>query len=285
MTPAAAAEPHRATPVVDNRVTGFRTFARRLYVRHVRPHVRQPLNRQRLKVVCWDGWGYWRLLTVSALPFATRLSLLRQFLRIDWNVLHAHKPHEISWLCQALSERAAAPGEVIVEAGCWQGGGSAKLSIIGELLGYRLEIFDSFEGVEPRDPAHPRDGYDFSFEYSSPESVLRRHLDQYGRPQVCSIHKGWFADTLARRPLRRSVRLGYIDCDADKGTREALAGIVPALAADGWIFSQDFHIAPVRAFLNNPVSWRALGVDMPAIRSVGPCLAAIRFTPPKAVAS
>ena len=285
MSPTAAAEPRRRAHTVDSHVTGFRTFARRLYVRHVRPYVRQPLTRQRLKLVCYDGWGYWRLLTIATLPFVTRLRLLRRFLRIDWHVLHAHKPHEISWLCQALSERAAAPGELIVEAGCWQGGGSAKLSIIAELLGYRLEIFDSFQGVEPRAPGDASGDYDFSFEYSSPESVLRRHLEDYGQPGVCGIHRGWFADTLAQRPLRGPVRLGYIDCDVAKGTREALVGIVPALAPDGWIFSQDFHIAPVRGFLNDPASWRALGVTMPAIRAVGPCLAAIRFEHPKAVES
>ncbi len=254
----------------------LRTFARRVYVRHIRPHVREQIHQQRLKLLCWDGWGYWRLLAVRELTIRQRLYLLRRFLVVDWNVPHAHKPHEISWLSRALAERAGRRDEAVVEAGCWQGGSSTKLSILCRMLGYRLEVYDSFQGVEPRAPGDTSTSYDFSGEYSMPESVLRGNLERYGEPQVCSIHPGWFADTLASRPPAKPVRLVYIDCDLAKGTREALTGVVPALASDGWIFSQDFQIEPVRSYLCDKSTWRELGVAPSSIRRLGPCLAAIR---------
>src|SRR5688572_28281157 len=102
----------------------FRSWARLLYVRMIRPHVGHALHRQRLKLLCWDIWGYWRILVLGTLSLRDRLRLLGRFLRIDWNVPHAHKPHEISCLLQSLSERRAQPGEIVVEAGCWQGGSS-----------------------------------------------------------------------------------------------------------------------------------------------------------------
>jgi hypothetical protein len=220
------------------------------------------------------------LFAVRQLTVRQRLHLLRRFLVVDWNVLHAHKPHEISWLSQALAERRGRPGETVIEAGCWQGGSSTKLSVLCRMLGYRLEVYDSFQGVEPREPGDTSATYDFSGEYCMPESVLRGHLEQYGEPGVCSIHPGWFADTLAARPADKPVRLVYIDCDLAKGTREALLGTVPALAPDSWIFSQDFHIEPVRSYLCDMATWRELGVVRPNIRRVGPCLAAIRFSRP-----
>jgi hypothetical protein len=241
--------------------------------------VRERIHQQRLKLVCWDGWGYWQLLAIRQLTVRQRLYLLRRFLVVDWNVLHAHKPYEISWLSRALAERAAQPEETVVEAGCWQGGSSTKLSILCRMLGYRLEVYDSFKGVEPRAPGDTSSSYDFSGEYCMPESVLRGNLEQYGEPDTCSIHPGWFADTLALRPPAKPVRLVYIDCDLAKGTREALVGVVPALAPDSWIFSQDFHIEPVRSYLCSTSTWRELGVDPPNIRRLGPCLAAIRVAP------
>ena len=262
------------TPPSGNRV---RSWIRLFYVRLIRPRLREPLHRQRLKLLCWDIWGYWRLLAFAKLTLGERLRVLGRFLRIDWNVPHAHKPHEISRLLQSLSERRAQPGEIVVEAGCWQGGSSTKFSLMCAMLGYELHIFDSFQGVEPRAATDRTTDYDFSFEYSSPESVLRRNLDEYGCPAVCRIHKGWFADTLGQHPLTQPVRLAYIDCDIAKGTREVLGGVLPAMAPDGWIFSQDFAISPVRAYLTDPASWRALGVPMPSIREFGPCLAGIRL--------
>lgn len=260
--------------------SGLRTLVRRLYVRHIRPRVREPIHQQRLKLLCWDGWGYWRLLAIRQLTVRQRLHALRRFLIVDWHVLHAHKPHEISWLSHALAERAGRPNETVIEAGCWQGGSSTKLSILCRILGYRLEVYDSFQGVEPRDPDDTSASYDFSGEYCMPESVLRSNLQRYGEPDVCSIHPGWFANTLASRPADKPVRLVYIDCDLAKGTREALLGAVPALAPDSWIFSQDFHIEPVRSYLCNTSTWSELGAVVPSIRRVGPCLAAIRFARP-----
>ena len=52
--------------------------------------------------------------------------------------------------------------------------------------------------------------YDFSGEYASPESVLHENLAQYGEPSVCTIHKGWFVDTLAKGAVPYKVRLAFI---------------------------------------------------------------------------
>jgi O-methyltransferase len=250
---------------------------RRWYIQWIRPHILREINKQRLKLI-WDVWGYLPLLSIRALQLKDRLRLVRRFLIIDWYVGHAHKPGEISGICRALADRPARSGEIVLEAGCWQGGSSAKFSIICSMLGYRLSIYDSFEGVEEMETEEKLSGYDFSGKYKAPERVLRKNLALYGETGVCSIRKGWFANTLAIGPVPYRVRLAYIDCDLAKSTREALAGIVPALVDDGWIFSQDFHIRSVQKLLSDPDTWSRFGKGVLTITRQSNMLASIRFS-------
>jgi O-methyltransferase len=244
------------------------------YVRCLRPLFSRKITQQRLKLL-WRAWGYLPLLRIASLGPIERVKLVARFLRVDWHVLHAHSAYEISAVCRALAERPARPGEVLVEAGCWNGGASAKFSIWCKILGYGFCVYDSFEGVEPMTPAEKQGNYDFSGQYAAPESRFRENLRRYGEIDCCRIYKGWFKDTLKEVPF--PVRVAYIDCDLAKGTREVLGGIIPALVGDGRIFSQDFHIRPVQELLRNPATWTALGKTMPAITQLERNLASICF--------
>jgi O-methyltransferase len=217
-------------------------------------------------------------LFVGALSVADRLRLLKRFIATDWNVAHAHRPCEIVRVCEALAERPARQDEVMIEAGCWQGGSSVKFSIICKSLGYRLHIYDSFEGVEPVPRKDAKNGeHDFSGEYAAPEAMLQRNLARYGEGSVCAIHKGWFADTLAAQPVPFRVRVAYIDCDLAKGTLEALQGVVPRLVEDGWVFSQDFHLPAVETLLRDAATWRGLGRQSPTLATCCGNMASLRF--------
>jgi len=61
-------------------------------------------------------------------------------------------------------------------------------------------------------------------------------------------------------PVPGPVCVAYVDCDIAKGTSDALRGIVPSLAPNGLVFSQDFHIGPVRKLLQNPDTWQAMSM-------------------------
>jgi O-methyltransferase len=248
---------------------------RRLFTRVAGGLNLSALGRQRLKML-YFAWAYWRLFTIPGLP---ALRLARDFLRVDFNVLHGHLPSEMVTIARDLAARRAGPGEVVVEAGCWKGGSSAKLSILCDLLGYSLLIYDSFEGVEVLSGEDQAKEWDYAGQYASAEPVLWENLGRYGKPGVCSAFKGWFSETLAASPVGRPVRLVYIDCDLGKGTYEALQGVAGALVPDGSIFSQDFHIAPVRAVLLDPETWHSLGRPVPEIRSEGVHLARIAWQP------
>ena len=248
-----------------------------VYKRVVVPFVGDPLTRQRFKLL-WFVPGYWALIVArSRLSLAQRLRLFVQFLRIDWHILHAHTPYEITCIVVALSQSHSQSGRAFVEAGCWQGGSSAKLSILCELLGLELHVYDSFQGVEhvPRIPGE----WDYSGEYATPETTVRDNVARFGEKSVVTYWPGWFAETLAKCPLKLPVAAAYIDCDIAKGTHEALLGIVPSLVPHGVIFSQDYHIRSVRALLEDHVTWEGLGVPVPAFRQYDRRLVGLAWDP------
>jgi O-methyltransferase len=247
------------------------------YVRLIRPHLSNKITEQRLKLI-WDIWGYYRLFTIINLRLTEKIKLFWRFFLIDWNVVHAHKPLEIALVCQALAGRPALAGETLLEAGCWQGGSSAKFSIICKMFGYKMHIYDSFEGVEILSPDKNVEGtYDFSGEYKASEVMLRNNLEKYGEKEVCTVHKGWFVDTLAKDRLPFKVGYAFIDCDLAKGTKEVLMGVVPVLISDGIIFTQDYHIKPVRQLLDDKHTWDIFGKGLPIITRKSEKLAMIKF--------
>jgi len=250
---------------------------RAAYRRLLRPVLGTPIRQQRVKLLYYL-LGYLRLWKIPQLTNRQRVGMLRRFLRIDWRIPHAHLPMEIAYIAEALADRPAKPGEALVEAGCWQGGSSTKFSILCKELGYDLHIYDSFEGVEALNAEEQSKEWDLAGQYASPESRLMENLEQYGEVDVCSVHPGWFSETLATGPTPFPVRVAYIDCDLGKGTLEVLQGVVPSLASDGVVFSQDFHIAPVRQVLRDPETWRSLGCAAPQEERLGFSLARFRVS-------
>jgi O-methyltransferase len=251
-------------------------YLRQLYVRFLRPRIRTELGRQRAKLI-WFVWGYGGLLTLRRFSLTERLHLLWRFLTVDWNVPHSHYPSEIKDIVRDLAARRAAPGEGMLEAGCYMGGSTAKFSILCKLLGYKLWVYDSFQGVEPMTEQQKQQSYDFSGEYAATEEVVTRTVACFGEPEVCTFVKGWFRETIARGNLPGSVRLAYIDCDLDTGTEEVLRGVLPVLAKDGLVFSQDYHLPSVRALLADPSLWARLRTPPPAVKRLGANLARMEF--------
>jgi len=210
-------------------------------------------------------WGYRKIFLIKNLSMREKAYLIRRFLKIDINTQHAHQACEIVAITDAFFTRRAYPGEIMVEAGCWQGGSSAKFSILCKLQGYELHIYDSFEGVEETD----QDGHDFSGEYAASEDLVVRNITRFGEISVCRLIPGWFVDTLAAQGIGPFVvRLVYIDCDLAKGTNEVLQGVMPSLSSDGIIFSQDYQIPVVRQLLHDSDTWRKFARPLPVIR---PC--------------
>lgn len=76
------------------------------------------------------------------------------------------------------------------EFGCFKGYSSAMLSFACHLLGVRMHIFDSFEGLPPAEGSGYKAG-----EYAGSLDEVRDYVRRFGAVEAVEFHKGFFADT------------------------------------------------------------------------------------------
>jgi O-methyltransferase len=244
----------------------MKRIIQKFYIKYFRDKIKNEITRQRIKLVLWDIYGYRPLLFTNVISLRKRLTLIRKCIIIDWNIVHAHKPCELTPIMIAiLNENNITQNSndipIIVEAGCWLGGSSSKFSLTCALVGYKFHIYDSFAGVEFGDPSIA-EAYFFGT-YVGDEAIVRGNIKKYGNISVCEFHKGWFIDTFQN--FNMPAKIVYIDCDLKKGTMEVIEAVKPLMIKGGKIYTQDYHIPTIKEALNDKSTWEKLGLIPPAI--------------------
>lgn len=92
------------------------------------------------------------------------------------------------------------PGD-LVEFGCFKGFSTSCLSFACQLLGMRMQVFDSFEGLPPSDSTYYEAG-----DFAGSLEEVQRNVGNFGAPEVVTYHKGFFADSLPH------IDLGPVAC-------------------------------------------------------------------------
>lgn len=127
---------------------------------------------------------------------------------------------------------------VVVECGCWQGGSTVNLSLVCNIVGRRLVVYDSFEGLPPADP---------NDRYASPygEGYLAADLDsvkenvrRFGESGCCEFRKGWFSKTLAQH--REPIVLCFLDVDYQSSLYDCVINLWPHVTSHGYVFIDEF---------------------------------------------
>jgi O-methyltransferase len=191
-----------------------------------------------------------------------RTDIVRRFEQIHAAVPTASTPTEGLILAEGLLSMEA-PGD-IVECGCFAGGSSAKLSIIAKLRGKRLIVCDSFEGLPEGGevPVHARRKVEdvtenwVAGDYSVGLEGVRRNIEKYGEPTVCSFVKGWFNQSLTSANLPETVAAAFVDVDLHSSAVDCLLGLWPRLANGGIFYSHDTAFITVLQHLLNEDLWR-----------------------------
>jgi len=178
-----------------------------------------------------------------------RHSIVRRFEKIDDTIPMSSKKADGLFIAETLLS-INAEGDV-VECGCYAGGSTAKLSIISKIVGRRLFVFDSFEGLPESDEYNLKD-YHFrrsnkwvtdwtSGRYSASLEQVNSNIEKYGEISVCTFHKGWFCDTLNSKNLPQKISLVDTDVATSSASRECLESIWPKMPEGGVFFT---HSAP-----------------------------------------
>lgn len=207
---------------------------------------------------------------------AVRARLLEAFERIDREVPSKTTPCDGLFLAEAALSLESA-GD-LVECGCYVGASTAKLSLLAGLLGRRLHVFDSFEGL-PAALAEEVNDHDLRQAdwphwdrgaYAGELELVQDHVARYGKIAHCRFHRGWFADTLSPATFSDPVALAFLDVDLVSSVRDCLIGLWPRLAEDGVLFSHDVSFYKVVRLFADAEFWRKhLGVSPPILFGAG----------------
>ncbi len=156
--------------------------------------------------------------------------MLRNKLRIPTGT--SFKAH----LAMALKILETPPEEkgCIVECGTWKGGSAANLSLVCEIAGRKLLIFDSFEGVPKGDPNdNEAKGYQRG-DYAGSLDEVRANISRYGSINRCQLIPGWFEDTLPQ--VDEPVLLAFLDVDFEASLHTCVRHIWNNLGNAGYLF-------------------------------------------------
>jgi len=216
-----------------------------------------------------DTYGYLKRQFIangahSAIGTPEREQIIQRFEAIDRNLKIATSATDGLILAELLIN-CAAPGDV-VECGCFNGGSSAKLSILAELLGRRLVVCDSFEGLPDVDGYNLRDQHmrrgegwveDWSAgRYAARIDRVKHNIQAYGELGVCGFVKGWFADTLTPDNLPERVALAFVDVDIPSSARDCIKGLWPLMPEQSVFVSHDVAWVKVMQVFHDPELWQ-----------------------------
>jgi O-methyltransferase len=202
------------------------------------------------------------------------------------NVVCAHTHAEMTTM---ITEALSIPPHIdgcIVEAGCFKGGSTAKLSLAAQLTGRKLYVFDSFEGLPEHNEQHDRTifGEQTAFTrglYSGRLQEVRHNVQCFGHLDSCEFVQGWFEQTMPH--LREKIAMAFIDVDLASSTRTCLQYLYPLLAPGCSIFSHDGHLPLCIDVFKDEAFWKSIAPDeMPRMPDLGQ-VKLLRITKPSRV--
>lgn len=129
------------------------------------------------------------------------------------------------------------PG-VVVECGTWKGGTAASLSLACRIVGRKLIICDSFQGLPPGDPLD-REAREYQVgEFCGSLDEVRANITRYGDIGCCDFVKGWFSDTLPG--FDRQIAVAFLDVDLEASLDTCIRNLWPHLHEDGYVFIDEY---------------------------------------------
>ncbi len=164
-----------------------------------------------------------------------KISLVRKFRRSHRKLGTQSQWQEHLELAASLLRISPTVKGDVIECGCFKGGSSVNLSIVCSLVGRRLVICDSFEGL-PEPTTEDRTQYSlFADHYDvyerglfcAPLEEVKANLARFGRLDVCEFVVGYFDTSMV--DLGRTYALAFFDADLVESLKPCLKEIWPHL--------------------------------------------------------
>lgn len=181
-----------------------------------------------------------------------------KFLNVEEKIVCAHEISDSLYIAhKALTDH---PKEgVIAEFGCFNGGMSAKLSILAAKLGKKLVIFDSFQGL-PCDAKYKTYNPNLEIlgdfhrtQFAQSLDTVRKNIEDNGDISVCEFIPGWIEDTLPTTNYVYSTV--FIDVDIIETAQFIIKNIWNKIESDG-LFTHESCIKDYMDRLLCPIWWK-----------------------------
>ena len=172
------------------------------------------------------------------------------------NTLHlAHGTSYKSHLAMALKileTPPEVPGDIL-ECGTWKGCSAVNLSLVCKIVGRKIKIYDSFEGLPPGELHDRQAKYYEEGEYCGTLEEVKSNIERYGSIECCEFVKGWFQETLPK--LDSPVLLAFLDVDLEASLETCVRNIWPHLVDRGYIFIDEFEVLDYCALFYSEKYW------------------------------
>jgi O-methyltransferase len=143
---------------------------------------------------------------------------------------------------------------VVVECGCYLGGATANLSLVCDIVGRDLVVYDSFEGLPPPDPrdkhANPKGEGFLKAEIEQVKENVRTH----GVIERCTFIKGFFEETLPHHD--QPIVLCFLDVDYQASLHDCVLNLWPHLTDKGYVFIDEYVLNDYCALFYSEKYWR-----------------------------
>lgn len=150
------------------------------------------------------------------------------------------------------------PGAV-VECGCWKGGSTVNLSLICQITGRTLKVYDSFEGLPPPTKGDViaerafKDGF-VPGAFSGSLQEVTDNVKKYGAIDVCEFHQGWYENTLPHH--EGDIVMMFLDVDFYASLHDCLLNLWSSVVDGGYVFLDEYLNIPYCAVFYSEKYWQ-----------------------------
>ena len=141
----------------------------------------------------------------------------------------------------------------IVECGTWKGGSATNLSLVCRIVGRKLKVYDSFEGLPAGEPGDRQATYEKG-DYSGTLEEVKNNIRRYGAIECCEFVRGWFNETLPHE--NSPVLLAFLDVDLEASLDTCVRNLWPRLDDRGYIFIDEAIGVDYCALFYSEKYWR-----------------------------
>ena len=133
----------------------------------------------------------------------------------------------------------------IVECGSFKGATTISLSIFSKIVGKKLIIYDSFEGL-PKDidqiqqrnyPYLKLTGKYKEGMYEGNLEEVKQNVNHFGEIDLCDFRKGFFENTM--KSHKEIINFLFLDVDLVSSTKDCMKHLWKYIEDDAYIYSDD----------------------------------------------